>query len=296
LRILGGGASSITISPNPVNLGSVKLFGASKKKKKKVKPVAVTSSFTITNDGCAPVELSARSLTRSIGGSERAESSGFLTITLGGSTFTSVTLEPGEVKTFDARFNPSVPGLSSCASSSQIPDCLRPSDVLPNNFQAQLSFNGTDKTVTLNATVDKGAKLIDPSNPSGPNSLVKLCKSGDTFTVTYYIYDSDLADVKNVKYEFLDDADKVVKVIDGVDLAGPLGKAGLVSGMSFKVEQTFSGADDNSEVTKVRITVNSSVSATGQVGTGCGASIQSLWDSQAATVLLPALKLRALEP
>jgi len=143
-------------------------------------------------------------------------------------------------------------------------------------------------------------KLIDSTNPSAANGVAQLCRSGDQFTVTYFIYDSDTSDVKSVKYEFLSSSGDVVKVIDNVDLAGPIGKAGLVNGMSFKAQQTFSGANDNDNVTKVRVTVTgaggSTSSAESSGSSGCSATTQAFLEREFTTVLMPARRLRAVKP
>jgi hypothetical protein len=238
-------------------------------------------------------------LLRQIGGVAKNEDDDILSIMVDGQEFTTVTIAPGETKTFNVRFSPVIPGLSSCPAGSNLASCLSASDVIPNDYQAVLSFNETSRTVTINATVAKGIKLIDPDNPSSTNPVVTLCRSGDQFTVTYYLYSSDLSDIRSVKYEFMDNSGSVVNTIDGVDLAGPISRAGLVNGMSFKVTHSFSGAEDNSEVTRVKVTVtggNSQASATSSsAGSSCGSSAQSLRSLHGVTLALPARRLKGFE-
>jgi hypothetical protein len=297
----GPSAATAVISPSDgtLNLGSVSLFGNQKKKKKKVKQAVATGSFTVRNQGCGNLVLSRRALLRQIGGTAKNEDDDILSITVDGQEFTTVQIAPDDTKTFNVRFSPVIPGLSSCPASSNLASCLSASDVIPNDYQAVLSFNETSRTVTINATVAKGIKLIDPDNPSSTNPVVTLCRSGDQFTVTYYLYSSDLSDIRSVKYEFMDNSGSVVNTIDGVDLAGPISRAGLVNGMSFKVTHSFSGAEDNSEVTRVKVTVtggNSQASATSSsAGSSCGASAQSFRSLHSVTLALPARRLKGFE-
>jgi hypothetical protein len=222
-----------------------------------------------------------------------------LTLSNGNAVPASLTLNPNapavELK---VTFAPSVPGISSCKAGNPInATCLDASQVAPSSFQTALSFNGTDKTVVFSANIDRGVKLIDPANPAGANGGAQFCRSGDQFTVSYFLYDSDHSDIKSVKYEFLNDSGDTVKAIEDVDLAGPLSKAGLVNGMSFKVSQTFSGANDNDNVTKIRITVTGgNSSAQADATANCGAQTQSLLERQFTTLRLPARRLHAMEP
>jgi hypothetical protein len=295
------GAPTAVISPSDgtLNLGSVSLFGNQKKKKKKVKQAVVTGSFTVRNQGCGNLVLSRRSLLRQIGNVAKNEDDDILSITVDGQEFTTVQIAPDETKTFNVRFSPVIPGLSSCPAGSNLASCLSASDVVPNDYRAVLSFNETSSTVTINATVTRGMKLIDPNNPTSTNPVVTLCRSGDQFTVTYYLYSSDLSDVRSVKYEFMDNSGSVVDTVDGVDLAGPISRAGLINGMSFKVTHSFTGAEDNSDVTRVKVTVtggSSQASATSSsAGSSCGASAQSFGSLNGVTLALPARRLKGFE-
>ena len=301
VTIAAGPPAAVKITPETVDLGSIKLFAA--KKKNKVKPTSTQATFTIENTGCPPLTVSPRAITRvTDGGRMNADDSMFFTVTLAnGQPFTSVSLVKGEAPMqLKVTFNPSVPRLSTCGSSAPSSSCLSASNVLPSSFQTVMSFNGTDKTVAFTAGAAKGVKLIDSANPSATNGVAQLCRSGDQFTVTYFIYDSDTSDVKTVKYEFLDSSGNTVKVLDNIDLAGPVSKAGLVNGMSFKVSQTFSGANDNDNVTKVRVTLTgvggSSSTAESSGSSGCSASTQAFSERELTTVLLPARRFHAVEP
>jgi hypothetical protein len=117
--------------------------------------------------------------------------------------------------------------------------------------------------------------------------------------VIYYLYSSDLSDIRSVKYEFMDNSGSIVNTIDGVDLAGPISRAGLVNGMSFKVTHSFSGADDNTDVTRVKVTVtggSSQASATSSsAGSSCGASAGTFRSSHGVTLALPTRRLKGFE-
>jgi hypothetical protein len=291
---------SVKVTPEPVDLGLIKLFGA--KKKNKVKPTSTEATFTVENIGCASLTVSPRAINRvTDGGRMNADDSTFFKVTLAnGQPFTSASLVKGAPLQLKVTFNPSVPSLSTCGTSGPSSACLRASNVLPSSFQSVLSFNGTDKTVTFTAGAAQGVKLIDSTNPSATNGVAQLCRSGDQFVVTYFLYDSNTSDVKTVKYEFLDSSGDTVKVLDNVDLAGPISRAGFVNGISFKVSQAFSGANDNDNVTKVRVTVTgvggSSSTAESAGNSGCGVSAQAVLEGDFTTLFLPTRRPRAVKP
>jgi HYR domain len=309
VNVLGASPASATFSSTTVELRSVKLFSA-KKKKKKVKAAAenTTGEFTV-NAGCAPVNLSLVGFRRATdaGKFRNDDDSAFFSVFKKGEENNpnanligkqAVLIPKKGSQTFVVQFHPVIPAPAACVNNT----CLSASDVLPDDFLSKLIVNdGSDKEITIHARTDAGVKLIDPANPSSANSAVTICRSGDEFTVTYYVYDSSKADVKNVKYEFLDSSDKAIKVIDNVDLGAAIAKTALVNGQSFKVDHPFSGADDNSDVAKVKITVTgaggSTVSATSSgVSSSCGTRVQSLWEAQGVTVSLPARRLGGLQP
>ena len=177
---------------------------------------------------------------------------------------------PANKRTFVIEFNATIPPLAGETSN------LDTEEVLPDNFTSVLTFVGSSQTLTINARVQERVKLIDPANPQGDSGGVTLCRSGDEFIVRYSIYDSRTSDVRSARYEFLDSSDRVVRTVDGVDLAGPVGQRNLVNGQSFSVEQRFTGADDNEEVVRVRVTVsgsNSSASAvSSRINQNCNGS------------------------
>ena len=173
-------------------------------------------------------------------------------------------------------------------------------DVLPDSFVSVLGFEGTDRTLTINASVEKKVKLIDPDDPQNGASEVTFCRSGNDFIVRYFVFDSNTADVRSAKYEFLDSSNNIVSTVDNVDLAGPVGERGLVNGQSFSVEQRFTGANDNDRAVKVRVTLpgsSTSFSATSsQINQNCGASLLRQRRQMELTLRLPALKLDYQEP
>jgi hypothetical protein len=148
--------------------------------------------------------------------------------------------------------------------------------------------------------VQPRVKLIDPDDPQGNGSEVTLCRSGDDLIVTYHVFDASRSDVRGARYEFLDSSNNVVRTIENVDLAGPIGERNLVNGQSFSVEQRFTGANDNQQVVRVRVTIsagNSSSTATsGQINQNCGGSLLQLRRRLEPTLYLPASRLNQEEP
>jgi len=277
---LTGGTIQAVVTPTSVDIKAVNVLSG--KNKKRIK----TGEFSILNNGCGLLRLVFKSVKRLTdqGKFSNTDDSAFFSVFArapdGSPTGPNligqqVTIDPGiaNQRTFVVRFAPSIPAVTGKTSG------LSAVDVLPNSFQSVLSFDGTDRTVTFNAAVRPGVKLIDPVNPQNP-PIATLCRSGNQFIVRYWVYDSDKSDVKTVKYEFLDSSGNVIAVIDNVDLAGPLSQSALVNGQSFNVENAFTGANDNSNVTKVRVTVsggNSTDTVTSDaLQSSCGSTIQLL--------------------
>jgi hypothetical protein len=294
-------APTAVISPPTVQLGSVKLFGKVKKKKK-AKPLATTSTgtFTISNPGCATLSVSLKGISRvtDAGSLSNTDDRAFFSVFKEGETIDrvgqTVTISGSGEQRFVVEFHPTVPPTSTIAGRSA-------SNILPNDFMSRLVINdGTgDKEIRLHAGADVGVKLIDPNDPAGSASAVTVCRSGDIFTVTYFVYDSSKADIKTVTYDFLDSSDKVLKTVSNVDLGGAISNSSLLNGQSFKVDHDFSGAGDNSSVAKVRVTVaasNSASATSSGISSSCGAGTQSLWQSHGASVVLPAIRLEESRP
>ncbi|HWP42880.1 MAG TPA: HYR domain-containing protein, partial [Blastocatellia bacterium] len=313
VNVTGGAPPSVLIEPSTVNLDSVNITKkAKKKKKKKVKPAQAEGSFTIQNTGCSSLTLTFRSLQRVTDRSRfnNADDTEFFSVfrqnedgTPGEELIgrnvpggTQVTLAPDETQAFIVRFEPTIPGVAPCTGNN----CLRAQDVLPRSFISELAFDGISSTVRFNASVRGGVKLIDPQNPASNNPVVTLCRIGDEFVVRYHVFSPDKSDVRTVRYEFLDGSGNVVSTVDNVDLAGPLSQSSVANGQSFNVEHAFLGADSNTQVNRVRVTVSgSNSSSTGTstpIGTNCGSAAQLLRIGRASTLQLPVARLRASKP
>jgi hypothetical protein len=298
----GTGIVPLEIMPSTLTLKTVKVVGVKKAKKRRAR-----GTFMLTNIGCASSTFAFEAFRRvtdqnrfrEIDDSEffsvfSADANGNPTgENLLGRT---VTLNPGAAnkRTFVVEFNATIPPLAGETSN------LDTEEVLPNNFTSVLTFFEGTQTLTINARVQERVKLIDPANPQGDSGGVTLCRSGDEFIVRYSIYDSRAADVRSARYEFLDSSDRVVRTVDGIDLAGPVSQRNLVNGQSFSVEQRFTGADDNEEVVRVRVTVsgsNSSASAvSGRINQNCNGSLLRRFERRFnVTLFSPALRLDGTE-
>jgi hypothetical protein len=297
-----GGAAQIEIMPSTVTLKTVKVVGVKKAKKRRAR-----GNFMISNTGCAPITLTLKPIRRVTDQNRFRETddSEFFSVFRAGAdgkptgedlTGRQVTINPGtnNKQSFVVQFDPVIPSIANATSN------LRTEDVLPDSFVSVLAFEGTDRTLTINASVEKKVKLIDPDDPQNGDPEVTLCRSGNEFIVRYHVFDANKADVRNVKYEFLDSSNNVVRTVDNVDLAGPIGERSLVNGQSFSVEQRFTGANDNQGVVRVRVTVfgsNTSFSATSsQINQNCSASLLRQRLLLEMTLRLPVSKLDSQEP
>ena len=298
----GDAAGRIEIMPSTLTLKTVKVVGVKKAKKRRAR-----GTFMISNAGCAPITLTFKPITRVTNQNRFRETddSEFFSVFRAGAdgaptgedlTGTRITINPGQAnkQTFVVQFNPVIPSTANATSN------LRTEDVLPDSFVSVLGFEGTDRTLTINASVEKKVKLIDPDDPQNGDAEVTLCRSGNEFIVRYNVFDANAADVRSARYEFLDSSNNVVRTVDNVDLTGPVGERGLVNGQSFSVEQRFTGANDNQQVVRVRVTVsgsNTSFTATSsQINQNCSASQLRLKRQDELTLRLPTSRLDSQEP
>ena len=297
----GGQAAQVTIgSGNELDL-SVNLL-TKKKKNKKVKPAIATGTFSVKN-----VKCDGTSLTLPFGGVRRVTDAGagnpinnpddnkfFSVFIQNGNLQTklnvgqNVTIGFNQVVTFTVEFTPTVPPVVSSTTN------LSASDVLPGDFKSEVVLSGISP-VMIRARVASGVKLIDPATGNTNNPVVTICGSGNNqFTVRYHAWSPSKADVRSVKYDFLDGSGGTIKSID-VDLAGPISGTSLVNGQSFNIEQSFNG----SGVSSVRVTLsgaNSSATATsGSISSNCSSALQ-LQSQQRATLFLPGLTVNAEKP
>ena len=294
-------AAQAEIMPATITLKTVKVVGVKKRKKRRA-----AGAFMISNTGCAPLTLTFRPVRR-VTNQDRfreTDDSEFFSVfraTADGAatgdnlTGRQVTINPGQAakQSFVVQFEALIPSLAGSTSN------LETDQVLPDNFISVLAFEGTDRTLTINARVQQRVKLLDPDDPQGNGAEVTLCRSGDEFTARYHVFDPNTSDVRSARYEFLDSSNNVVRTIENVDLAGPIAESGLVNGQSFSVEQRFSGANDNPEAVRVRVTVsgsNSSSTATSsQVNQNCSGLLLKFRRLE-VTLYLPASKLNGVEP
>ncbi len=297
----GGQAAQVTIGSGSELDLSVNLL-SKKKKKKKVKPAVATGTFTVKN-----VKCDRTSLTLPFGGVRRVTDAGagkpinnpddnkFFSVFTGcGNLRTklnvgqNVTIGFNEEVCFTVEFTPTIPPVGTATTN------LSASEVLPGDFKSEVLLAGISP-VMIRARVASEVKLIDPATGDSNNPVVTLCQSGtDQFTVRYHAWSPSKADVRSVKYDFLDSSGGTIKTID-VDLAGPISGTSLVNGQSFNVEQSFSGTG----VSSVRVTLNgpssSSTATSGSISPSCPSAIQ-LQSQQRATLFLPGLTVDAVKP
>ena len=241
-----------------------------------MKPAVATGTFTVKN-----VKCDGTSLTLPFGGVRRVTDAGagepindpddndFFSVFVGCGTSRTrlnvgqnVTIGFGEEVCFTVEFTPTIPPVVSATTN------LSASEVLPADFSSEVVLDGISP-VMIRARVDSGVKLINPATGDSNNPVVTICQSGNNqFTVRYHAWSRSKADVRSVKYEFLNSSGGVIKTID-VDLAGPISGTSLVNGQSFNIEQSFNGTG----VSSVRVTlngVNSSATATsGSISSSC---------------------------
>ncbi len=296
----GDAGGRIEITPSTITLKTVKVVGMKKAKKRRAR-----GNFTVSNAGCAPVTLTLKPVMRVTNQNRFRETddSEFFSVFRAGAdgsptgedlTGTQVTLNPGQSNSFVVQFDPVIPSTANESTN------LRTEDVLPDSFVSVLGFEGTDRTLTINASVEKKVKLIDSEDPQNGEPEVTLCRSGNEFILRYQVFDANTADVRSARYEFLNGSDNVISTIDNIDLTGPVGERGLVNGQSFSVEQRFTGANDNQRVRRIRVTVsgsNSSFTATSsQINQNCSASQLRFLRQIELTLRLPVMRLDFQEP
>ena len=190
-------------------------------------------------------------------------------------------------------FNPTIPAVAARSSN------LAANQVLPDFVTSTIKFTtSNNQTLAINLTgrVASALRLIDPGNPSRPPA-VSFTKSGDRFTLTYSVFDSNL-DVSRASQQFLDSSGQAVGPPLDVNLAQALQPLGLTRGQSFTVEQPFSGASSHPEIMGVTLTVfdaETNVSATTSLGAGIS-SVRAGARRKGVTVRLPRRRLKGVIP
>lgn len=282
---LEGNAASLQFGP--VNARDTR------RKPKKFKKLA-SHSFTVANNGCSALTLNFESIKRitdvakcKITAANADDSKLWVVTQVIGNNQTVITvgpngnvpIAPGVTLTFRVGFNPAVPAVvnKNCPDGN-----LSAEDVLPDEVSSALSIrsSGADTTpatltVPLTGKVKKELRLIDPANPSNA-PLVKLCRSGNEFTVEFSVWDANL-NVDRANYQFMDSAGRIVGQVFDISLAQPIAGRNLATGQSFTVSQKFTGASDNSQIVSVQVKVFDADGSTdgataAQITTGCSSA------------------------
>jgi len=202
-----------------------------------------------------------------------------------------LTLQPGQSQNLCAKFSALIPALAGKTTG------LAASNVLPDAVTSRIVFRqnaGANISVPISARVSTAVVLVNLSNPRTLPEVV-FARSGNDITVSYAVFDSNL-DVTRAKYEFLDSGGQVVGTPFEIDLAASIGSANLVRGQSFSVEQRFTGASSNPEITGVRVTVfdgetSSSAPSASSASSSGAASVQLMNRARRVTLYPPDLKL-----
>jgi uncharacterized repeat protein (TIGR01451 family) len=299
---VGGAQIKVTI---PGNKTAVE-FAADPTRKAPKPKKNPCSFFTIENIGFAPLILTFDSIKRTgadftSGRIIDPNDSRFFTVSLVNSdqSLTQLdigavlTLQPGQSQSICAKFAALIPAsagkTTGLAASNILPDTLTSTINFTRNIGPNLALV---TTIPLLARVSTALVLVNLVNPKTPPE-VSFTRSGDDITVSYAVFDSNL-DVSRAKYEFLNANGQVVAGPFETDLTAPIRSLNLVKGQSFSVDQRFTGASSNPDVTGVRLTVfdgETSVSATASATSISAASIQLMNRMRRVTLYLPDVKL-----
>ena len=225
-----------------------------------------TLTFTVTNAGCSALTLQSPTLTR---GGQTDDSGTFSVVPQGSQTSFPVTIGVGNSVTFAVSFNPVIPKVAG--SQPGVKDLL-PADIT-DTLTIQASA-GNPVTLTLRGRVKKGVKLINPTNP-GANPLVTICRSGDEFVVEFSAWDAN-TDVSRATYQFRNGSGAPIGAAISVDLSQAIRERNIQQGQSFTITQRFTGANDNSNVASVQVTVAdggaSSTAVSSAIGSACSST------------------------
>ncbi|HMG33062.1 MAG TPA: FG-GAP-like repeat-containing protein [Blastocatellia bacterium] len=263
-----------------------------------------SDTFAILNVAPAAVDITLSSIRRTgsaVSGSiTNPDDSGFYTVFVVNPGAADTRLSVGTTapipvgqQGFRVTFNPSIPAVAARSSN------LAANQVLPDVVTSTVNFTtSNNQTLTINVTgrVASALRLIDPGNTSRPPA-VSFTKSGDRFTLTYSVFDSNL-DVSRASHEFLDSSGQAVGPPLEVNLSQALQSLGLTRGQSFTVEQPFSGASSHPEIAGVRLTVfdaETNVSATATLGASAP-SVRTGAGQKRVTLRLPRRRLDSVIP
>ena len=250
----------------------------------------LSATFKIENTGCGSLVLSSYSVNRvdtrrelSAAGLDDRSHFSIISPVFGPDR----TIAPGQMQNVTVQFDPAIPRVSR----NSLPTA---SDTLPDQIVSSLiiSHNGCgNRVITLKASVTTKVRLINPKRTGRP-AKVTLERSGDLFTATFSVYDSN-RDVQKAVFELLDGAGGTV----GLDscCADLLAiQSRYVAGQSFTVFQKFDNASQHPEVVAIRVTVFDKAGASDTVTSGpivSAASGQSLHYKQSNSLTLPPVKV-----
>lgn len=254
-------------------------------------PNAPAVVFRLENTGCAPLELTVDSLQRVLSSSAGAicpqpspqigDDFKFFEIrelppdTTSGNAGQSD--QPGQPLSGGMRLPIIPPGESirlSVLFKAQLPgfvgnNQLSTNFLLPDEISARLTLTqpqidpgsdfptsqvsiGPPTTVTIKGLVSPAVQIVPRDSVSNP--LVQLTTSGDKFEVRFSVFDAKL-DVRRAVYQFFDQSHRPVTSSISVALENAICQKGIVSGQSFTVLNTFSGATIYREISHVQVTV-----------------------------------------
>ena len=255
-----------------------------------------SGTFTIENTGCAPLVLSFKSITRDDlqGTGDRDDRAHFSIESFGvGLGAQTITIGTSQNQQFTANFDPAIPKVKT--PHNDPPASL----VLPEKIMSTVTLNQNgctagDGGIKLAGRVNTAIKLIDPNSPGGA-PLVTLSRSGDVFTLTFSVYDSNL-DVDSVVYKFFDQAGVRLRLNQPqTDLGQVVNDAKLVMGQSFSIEQKFTNAKKHTNVSKVLVRVfdkaGSMDTAFGSLTSQAASSTHSPPHVRKNVVVLPVIRL-----
>jgi hypothetical protein len=155
----------------------------------------------------------------------------------------------GQSMTFRVRFNRVIPPYAGRTTG------LDAAQVLPDTVTSQITFSqagGPPLVVNLVGRVTPAAQLIHPRKAKKA-ARVTFSREGDEYVVTFGFHDPNL-NATQARYELLGSNGQVVEAFD-VNLTEAINAANPVRGQSLAVTQRFSGANDNPNVTGVRLTL-----------------------------------------
>ncbi|MBI3653397.1 MAG: HYR domain-containing protein [Acidobacteria bacterium] len=177
-----------------------------------------------------------------------------------------VEIPVGGERDFCLRFTPFIPAVINN------PTALMAKDVLSNQLTSRITFRlagGNPLLVNVAANLSTTLLFINGANPR-KQAVVTYERRGNEFIFTYSVFDANL-DVRKATFEFFDSAGAAFGQPIEVDLTPALTQANILKGQSFTIEQRFTGATTNPEVSGGRVTVfdgETSVSRVAEVISG----------------------------